>query len=297
MIKVNQFAQLKNGVKLHYASLGDPNKPLLLMLHGFPEFWFAWAEVMPHFAQDYFVVAPDQRGYNLSSKPEGVSEYKPKHLVEDVIQLIEFFQKKDVVLVAHDWGGALAWNIGIAYAHLVKKLVILNAPHPYLFAKALSENLEQQESSQYMNWLRQKGSEDALTKDNFALLENMLTQFGTSHWFTQEVRALYHQAWSQQHAVKSAVHWYRASPLYPPSSTDPGASKLIFDPQDFVVQVPTLVLWGDADTALRPVLLEGLERFMPKGQIKHIPGASHWLIHEKPEWITHEIKTFLQEVD
>jgi pimeloyl-ACP methyl ester carboxylesterase len=293
MIKANQYAHLKNGIKLHYASAGDLEKPLLLMLHGFPEFWFAWEKIMPEFAQDYFVVAPDQRGYNLSSKPENIADYKPKHLVEDLVQLLEYFGKKDVILIAHDWGGAIAWNFALMYPELVKKLIILNSPHPYLFAKALSENQEQQDSSQYMNWLRAPGSEGALINDDFALLENMLTRFGNAHWFTDEVRVRYRQAWAQENAVKSSVNWYRASPLYPPTDNDPGASKLILNASDFIIQVPTLVLWGDADTALRPVLLEGLERFIPLGKIIPIPKASHWLIHEQPELIVQEIKKFL----
>lgn len=293
MIKANQYAQLKNGIKLHYASAGDPQQPLMLLLHGFPEFWFAWEKIMPSFSDDYFVVAPDQRGYNLSSKPENVADYKPKYLVQDLIELLDYLGKKEVVLIAHDWGGAIAWNFALACPQLVKKLVILNSPHPYLFAKALAEDKEQQDASQYMNWLRKPGSEDALSQNNFKLLENMLTRFGNAHWFDEEVKANYRQAWSQQNAVKSAVNWYRASPLYPPTDQDPGASKLTLNAADFVVKAPTLVLWGDADTALRPVLIKDLEEFLPQGRVSTIPGATHWLIHEQPELITKEIKNFL----
>lgn len=294
MIKANQYAQLKNGIKLHYASVGDPSKPLMLMLHGFPEFWFAWEKIMPNFSEDYFVVAPDQRGYNLSSKPEEITQYKPKHLVEDLVQLLDFLGKEEAIVIAHDWGGAIAWNFALVHPQLVKQLVILNSPHPYLFAKALSENKEQQDSSQYMNWLRKPGSEDALIKDHFALLENMMTRFGNAHWFTEEVQDRYHQAWGQENAIKSSVNWYRASPLYPPIDEDPGASKLNLNASDFVIKVSTLVLWGDADTALRPVLLEGLENFLPKGQIIPVPGATHWLIHEQADLIVQEIKKFLR---
>jgi pimeloyl-ACP methyl ester carboxylesterase len=293
MITANQYAHLKSGIKLHYASAGDSSKPLLLMLHGFPEFWFAWEPLMPEFARDYYVVAPDQRGYNLSSKPHAIGDYKPKYLVEDLIQLIDFLGKKEAIVVAHDWGGAIAWNLAILYPHLVKKLIILNSPHPFLFAKALSEDKDQQESSQYMNWLREPASEDALTKNNFELLENMLTRFGDSEWFTQEVKDRYHEAWQQPRAVQSSVNWYRASPLYPPKGDDPGASKLSFNAKDFMVKVPTLVLWGDADIALKPILLKGLEEFLLDGKMTLIPGASHWLIHERPKLITQEIKKFL----
>ena len=292
MIKTNNFAHLSGDISLHYASCGDPKNPLLLCLHGFPEFWYSWKDLMPGLSEKYYVVAPDMRGYNLSSKPASIDSYKPKLLVEDLTQLITHLGYDKAVVIAHDWGGAIAWNLATAYPDKVAKLIILNAPHAYIYAKALTDNPVQQKNSQYMNWLRQSGSDEALIKNNFELLGGFFKS-SKSDWFKGETKQSYEKAWSVPGAVKSSVNWYRASPLYPPSKEDPGVKKLKLDPKDFVVNVPTLVLWGMADDALPSFLLEGLEVFIPNGKIIQIPGASHWLIHEQPELISQEIKKFI----
>lgn len=292
MIKTNNFAHLPNEISLHYAACGDPKDPLLLCLHGFPEFWYSWKDLMPRLSENYYVVAPDLRGYNLSSKPESIDSYRPKYLVEDLVHLIEYLGYEDAVVIAHDWGGAIAWSLAIAHPGKVNKLIILNAPHSYMFAKALAENPVQQNASQYMNWLRRSGSDAALCKNNFELLAGFFRS-SKSDWFNGDDKAAYEAAWSIPGAVKSAVNWYRASPLYPPTEDDPGAQKLKLEPKDFVVNVPTLVLWGMADDALPADLIDGLEEFIPQGKIESIPGASHWLIHEQPKLILEKIKAFI----
>ena len=295
MIQTNQFIDLGNGIDLHFASAGNPNKPLMLMIHGFPEFWYAWKDLMPNFSNDYYVVAPDMRGYNLSSKPEGIENYKPKHLVDDVVRLIKTLGKDKAVVVAHDWGGAIAWNLAISNPEVIDRLIILNAPHPYIFAKALAEDPIQQASSQYMNWLRRTGSEDILMQDDFIKLEGFFNKPNQPHWCVGEVRDAYHAAWSVPNAVKSAVHWYRGSPLYPPTGDDLGAKKLQLNPQDFIVKSRTLVIWGMQDAALPPGLIEGLDAFIPNGEIVRLESATHWLVHEYPLEITSEIERYLDK--
>lgn len=293
MIQTNQFIDLGNGIDLHFASAGNPNKPLMLMIHGFPEFWYAWKDLMPNFSNDYYVVAPDMRGYNLSSKPEGIENYKPKHLVDDVVRLIKALGKDKAIVVAHDWGGAIAWNLAISNPEVIDRLIILNAPHPYIFAKALAEDPIQQASSQYMNWLRRSGSEDILMQDNFIKLEGFFNKPNQLHWCVGEVRDAYHAAWSVPNAVKSAVNWYRGSPLYPPTGDDLGAKKLQLNPQDFIVKSRTLVIWGMQDAALPPGLIDGLSAFIPNGEIVLLENATHWLVHEYPAQIASKIKRYL----
>ena len=290
MIKTNNFASLPNGIRIHYASCGESHKPLLLCLHGFPEFWYSWKDLMPSLAEDYYVVAPDMRGYNLSSKPESVESYKPKYLVQDLVHLVEYFGHEKTILIAHDWGGAIAWNFAIAYPQLIDRLVILNSPHPYLFANALTHNSEQQASSQYMNWLRNPGSEQALSADDFENLIGFFSKSKAPNWFDEQTKKAYVQAWSVPDALRSAVNWSRASPVYPPSDGDPGAAKLTLRPEDFIVKVPTLVIWGMDDVALPALLLDGLMDFLPQGRIVKVPGAGHWLVHEKPKLILEKIK-------
>lgn len=294
-ISEGQFCEVAPQVRLHYASCGDPARPLLLFIHGFPEFWFAWAGLMPLFADRWYAVAPDLRGFNLSSKPAQLEAYRATALIGDLAALIDRLGHGKAVVVAHDWGGALAWGLAIARPDLVERLVILNAPHPVPFARALASDPEQQRSSRYMNWLRKPGSEATLAQDDFAALERFLHADGNgAPWFDGETRAAYHRAWAQPGALTGGVNYYRASPFYPPTDDDPGAARLSLREQDFTVRVPTLVIWGERDTALRPVLLEGLERVVPGLRIERIAEASHWLVHEQPLRIAASIRAFIE---
>src|ERR1035437_1374834 len=161
-IQSKQFATLSNGTRLHYASAGEKGKPLMLFVHGFPEFWFEWEAQLTEFGGDYFAVAPDLRGFNLSDMPTDLSAYRAKHIVDDLRLLAVGLGYEKFVLVAHDWGGAIAWNFAIALPQLLHQLIIINSPHPYLFMQALATDPNQKKSSDYMNWLRADGSETVL---------------------------------------------------------------------------------------------------------------------------------------
>jgi epoxide hydrolase 4 len=293
-VSSGHFVQVQPGVRLHYAEAGDPSRPLMLMLHGFPEFWGAWSGLMPRFSGDWHVVAPDLRGYNLSDKPEGVESYRASRLIADVAGLVRALGHERCVLIAHDWGGAIAWSVAITHPDVVERLVILNAPHPVPFARALARDADQIRASAYMNWLRRTGSESVLAADGFKRLERMLAGGRGAGWFDVATRERYRQAWAQPGALGAAVNWYRASPLHPATETEPGASALDLDPDRFRVEVPTLVIWGERDTALLPVLLDGLDRLVPVMRIVRLPEATHWLVHEQPGRIADEIEGFLQ---
>jgi len=295
-----QFANLPNGTRLHYASAGEPGKPLILFVHGFPEFWYAWERQLAEFGQTHFAVAPDLRGFNLSSKPAAPDAYKPKLLVEDLVQLIRVLGYERCTIVAHDWGGAVCWNLAAQFPDLIERFVIINSPHPYLFARALSGDSAQQQASAYMNWLRKPGSEQALAANDFALLEKMLTgeAGAVPAWFTEETRAKYHAAWSApgdegSHPLTGGVNYYRATPMHPPATgeTAPDISRL--DPAMFVIRVPTLVIWGENDRALPKTLVDGLDAFVPDLRLERIPEGTHWIIHEQPERINMLIRSAL----
>lgn len=293
VIRSDQYADLSNGMRLHYASAGEKGRPLMLFVHGFPEFWYEWEAQLQEFGGDYFAVAPDLRGFNLSSMPSELSAYKAKHIVDDLRLLAGHLGYDKFVMVAHDWGGAVAWNFAIALPQLLHKLVIINSPHPYLFTKALAEDPEQKAASQYMNWLRAEGSETALAKDDFALLEGLLNGMGRSPtpWFTPEVRARYHECWSR--GLTGGVNYYRASPLHPPTGDHPGPLKLQLNPEDFRIKVPTGVIWGEQDIALPKSLLNGLEDLIDNVKIERIPEGTHWIVHEQPERVNRLIRSFL----
>lgn len=291
----NQYVSLTNGTRLHYASSGKRGNPLILFVHGFPEFWYEWSAQLAEFGDRYFAVAPDLRGFNLSDMPSDVSAYKAKHIVEDLVLLIADLGYQQAVVVAHDWGGAICWNLAIAFPSLVKKLIIINSPHPYLFAQALAQDATQQAASEYMNWLRKEGSETALAKNNFALAEGFFTSTGEtdSSWFDDATRQKYHACWSR--GLLGGVNYYRASPLYPPSGDDKGATKLNLKQNDFRVNVPTRVIWGEMDMALPDSLLDRLDGLVADLKVVRVPDGSHWIIHEQADKINALINQFLKE--
>ncbi len=289
-----QHAVLPNGTRLHYATAGEKGRPLLLFLHGFPEFWFAWEAQLAEFGQDYFAVAPDLRGFNLSDMPTDVAAYKPRLIMQDITQLIAHLGYSQCVMVAHDWGGAVAWNIAITHPELLSKLIIINATHPYPFAHGLVNDPAQQAASAYMNWLRATGSEQALAKDNFRVMEQFMLGMGEQPgWFDAAIRERYHGCWSR--GLTGGVNYYRASPLHPPTDKEPGASRLALDPENFRVSVPTRVIWGEKDKALLPSLLDGLDKLVDDLHIERLPEASHWVVHEYPAIINQCLRRFLTE--
>lgn len=294
-IRAGQYAALSNGTRLHYASAGEKGKPLMLFVHGFPEFWYEWEAQLTEFGGEYFAVAPDLRGFNLSDMPDDVSAYKAKHIVDDLRLLAAHLGYEKFIMVAHDWGGAVAWNFAIALPQLLHKLIIINAPHPWLFMQALASDPEQRAASEYMNWLRAEGSEAALAKDDFALLEQLLNGMGQSPtpWFTDAVRKEYHACWSR--GLRGGVNYYRASPLHPPTDAHPGPLKLQFDPSAFHVEVPTRVIWGESDIALPKTLLDGLDSVVSDLKVARIPEGSHWIVHEQPERVNRLIHGFLAD--
>ena len=277
------------GVELHCAVAGEAGRPLILFLHGFPEFWAAWRGPLEHFAaRGWLAVAPDLRGYNLSDKPAAVAMYRAKHLTADVLALAQRYAPgKKFVLVGHDWGGAVAWGVAIAHAQRLERLVMINSPHPYVFWRELTRNPAQRKASEYMNLFRLPKAERVLSQDGYARL---LGAFGhLSESWRKELIA----AWSQPGALTGGLNYYRASPMYPATADDPGAAKLKLEAKDFVVRVPTLVLWGERDTALLTGCLEGLGDCVPDLKLVRVPDASHWIVHEKPELVCNEIEGFI----
>jgi pimeloyl-ACP methyl ester carboxylesterase len=280
-----------NGVRLHYARAGAG--PLMLFLHGFPEFWYCWKGQLEEFGRDHNAVAPDLRGYNLSDRPAEVSQYRTRILVEDIRQLAARFGPEKFVLVGHDWGGALAWGLAIAHPELLHKLVIVNSPHPVPFARELAHNKAQQDASEYMNLLRSAKAERVLSEDNYARLRKMTLDGWGGGAFGQDDAAAYIAAWSQSGALTGGLNYYRASPLYPPVGDDPGAKALHLDPAEFIVRVPTMVVWGMRDQALLPCILDGMEACVPDLRVERLPEVSHWVMHEQPQRLNALIRDFI----
>ena len=285
-------AALSNGMRLHIAAAGDAGNRLILFIHGFPEFWYEWENQLEEFGEDHYAVAPDLRGFNLSDQPPEVEKYRAKHLVEDLRLLIKHLGHTRCILVAHDWGGAIAWNLAAQHPDLVEKLVIINSPHPALFARDLTHSAAQIKASAYMNLLRRPDAERIMGEDDFARMPKFIAGINqTSAWFTPEVEATYRDCWRR--GLTGGLNLYRASPLFPATATEPGASAVTFPKEMVTVRVPTLVIWGMLDEALLPPQLDGLDEYVPDLTVERIADGSHWLVHEQPERVNALIRGFI----
>ncbi len=287
----HHYAVLPNGITLHYAACGAG--PLLLFVHGFPEFWYEWKHQLLELGKEHRAVALDMRGYNLSSKPADVSAYKAKHLIEDLRLFLDHLGAQRCVMVAHDWGGAIAWSFAVAHPERLDKLVIINAPHPAIFSRELRHNPAQQAASAYMNFFRSDKAERVLSENGYARLVRMTLEAWGAHGggASEEDRRAYIDAWSQPGALTGALNWYRASPLHPPQGDGADLPPQL-DASAFRVAVPTLVIWGERDEALLTTNLDGLEDAVADLQVVRIPDGSHWVVHEKPAEIVALIRKF-----
>lgn len=298
----NRLLPLPHGITLSCRMAGDNSRPVLMFLHGFPEAAFVWDGLLEHFAQPenggYFCIAPNLRGFEQSSAPADPAAYRAKHLVQDISALIAQVANggKLEALVAHDWGGAVAWSVAATLPQLMKKLVIINSPHPGTFLRELQHSPAQQASSAYMNFLIRPDAETLLAEDDFRRLWQFLTngkdrRAGTPAWLTDAVKEQYRAVWRA--GLTGGCNLYRASPLRPPRPHDPAAAAVSLPPELLTVLLPTLVLWAMDDIALPPALVDGLEAYVPNMQLQKIPGASHWIVHEQPALVAHALQGFL----
>ena len=273
-----------NGIQLHYVTEGEG--PLMLMLHGFPEFWYSWRHQIPEFASDYKVVALDLRGYNDSDKPAQTSDYEINELIQDVKGVITGLGYENCVLVGHDWGGAIAWTFAEAYPEMVERLIVLNLPHLAKFAEAFQKfNLQQIGRSWYtfffqLPWL----PEFLFEQNNYQLIAEMLRNSAVQKTaFTDEDLDAYRQAMAKPGAITAALNYYRSA-LWP----------ILTKPQTWsVLPMPTLLIWGEQDIALGKELTYGTEQYVRDLQVRYIPDSGHWVQQEKPTLVNQYMHEFL----
>ena len=256
----------------------------VMLLHGFPEAAFVWDDVMQQVVNmlkpGATCVAPNLRGFVGSSAPIEVTAYRAKHVVGDIVAAIEALGAPLDLLVAHDWGGALAWNLAAQRSDLLRQLLIINSPHPATFLRELRNDPAQQAASAYMNFLCRRDAAALLCADDYRRLWPFLE---SPVWLTPEVKDRYRQAWANGgRGLAPQLNYYAASPLRPPSGPDDALHKLVLPDEAVTVRLPTTVLWGERDKALLPVLLDGLAQWVPQLRIERVPEASHWIVHEQP---------------
>lgn len=293
-----RLIELPHGINLNCRMAGEAGRPVLMFLHGFPEAAFVWDGLLEHFSRPehggWHCVAPNLRGFEHSSSPDDVNVYRARHLVQDIVALTDQVTAHSpspgrlAALVAHDWGGAVAWTVAAQHPALMQQLVILNAPHPGPFQRELAHNPQQQAASQYMNFLARPDAPRLLAENDFARLwpffTNMAADSGPQAWLTDAVRDQYREVWRL--GLHGSCHYYGASPLRPPTPADPAAAAVQLPPDKVMVRVPTRVIWGLGDTALPPALLEGLSTWVPDVDVVRVPGATHWIVHEQPALVT-----------
>jgi pimeloyl-ACP methyl ester carboxylesterase len=276
---------ITNGIQLHYVTQGEG--PLMLMLHGFPEFWYSWRHQIPEFAKDHKVVAIDLRGYNDSDKPPDTADYRMSELLLDVEGVIQGLGYDRCVLVGHDWGGAIAWNFAYAHPAMVERLIVLNLPHPAKFVAGLRTPQQLLRSSYIfffqIPWL----PELLLQMSDYQPIATALTSMAVDKAaFTTADLEAYRDAASKRGALTAMLNYYRSNFFQPELA---GRTQGI-------LKVPTLLIWGEADTALGKELTYGTEDYVEDLTLRYIPNCSHWVQQEQPQLVNQYMREFLNSV-
>ena len=285
-----------NGQTIH-ANIGGPkDAPVMLLLHGFPEYWVAWAGVAEKLLDAYRVVLPDQRGFNLSSKPVEQEAYATKLLVADMVALIDQISPdRPIILCGHDWGASVAYALAMRNESRVSQLIIANGVHPMCFQKALFAGGSQTDASQYMNVLCENGVDERLSANGYEKLLSMFEKFSSAPWLDDHIREQYRTAWSKTGALPAMLNWYRSSPMVVPKNGTPAKDFPITDNMRvrFRISMPHLLLWGVDDSALLKEAREDLPEFVNDLTVIEMQNASHWLLHEHAETIAGHMREFL----
>ena len=289
MTKENEFIAT-NGIRLHVVQAGPSDGNLVILLHGFPEFWYGWRnQIQPLAEAGFRVWVPDQRGYNLSDKPKGVNAYHIDTLACDIIGLIDASERDKANIIGHDWGAAVAWHLAIHYPERVEKLGILNVPHPTVMMQTLRKNFTQLRKSWYIfffqiPWLPEWG----LGRKNAQGASELLRRSGRPGTFSDEDLALYRNAWTQPGALTAMINWYRSAIR----SGLGGARKSTYaNPR---ITMPTLMLWGKQDVALSHEMAQPSIDLCDNGKLIFFNNATHWVQHDEAESVTSLLLNFLR---
>ena len=285
---------LSTGITLNVAFAGAEDAPAVILLHGFPESHRTWREVAPRLEDSFRLIMPDQRGFAGSDRPQDVEAYKTDTLINDIFALADTLGLESFALVGHDWGGAISWPAALLGDPRLKKLAIVNAPHPVIFQKSVIEDADQRAASQYITAFRTQGFETAIEAMGYrTFFEKTFARHVDLSKMPESEKQQYIADWSQPGALTSMLNWYRAGKMVvpPPGLTVPLPDWLL---KAFPkVQVPTLVVWGMKDTALLPIQLEGLDELVEDLRIARLPEAGHFAPWEAPDEVAEALRDFL----
>jgi len=262
-----------NGVTLHVVTAGAPGDPLVVLLHGFPEFWYEWHDyVEPFVDAGYRVLVPDQRGYNRSEKPAGSSSYRITQLSRDIVDLIGTEGRESAHVVGHDWGAAVGWDLALRHPDVVDRLGIINVPHPTVFERTLRSNPTQLRKSWYMFFFQlPRLPEWFVGRNEYEFVVKTMREGARPGTFSGTDFERYRRAWSQEGSTTAMLNWYRA--LFRHRE----------DPPRERVTVPTHIVWGENDQALVPEMASESIEFCEQGSLERLPDGTHWIPHEESE--------------
>ena len=287
---------LPTGATLNVVDEGPRDGEAIVLLHGFPESHRTWRAVVPDLARDFRVVAPDQRGFAGSDKPEGVEAYRTEHILEDLIALTDALGLKQFTLAGHDWGGAVAWLAALRHPDRIKRLVIVNSPHPLVFQKSLIEDEAQRAASQYIRAFRNPAMEQGIAAMGFeTFYEKTFGGHADLSLIPPEERQTYLDQWSASGALTAMLNWYRASEMVVPAIGEDAALPAWVNLPFPKVTVPTLVVWGLRDTALLPVQLATMHEHVPDLRTAATADAGHFIPWEYPDFVIAAIRDFIAE--
>ena len=294
--------KLSTGIELDVVDIGPRDAPALIFLHGFPESHRTWRHQLPHFADRFRCIAPDQRGYRGSSKPQDVASYTPDQLIADIFAMADALGVGEFTIVGHDWGGAIAWGVALggqpgglhpAWAGRVTRAVIANAPHPAIFQRLLATNADQRAASQYIRTFRDPASDAIIADHGIAgLLAHAFAGLVPSGGIQppDEIARLL-KDWEDRDACRAMINWYRASPVTVPAMDEPyDAPPAVPFP---TLAIPTLVVWALDDVALPPCNLDGIEELVPDVTIVEVSGCGHFVPWEAPDAVNAAMDAFL----
>ncbi|MEL6528566.1 MAG: alpha/beta hydrolase [Pseudomonadota bacterium] len=287
---------LANGMHLDVVDEGPVDAPVLIFLHGFPESHRTWRHQIAHFSDRYRCIAPDQRGYRGSSKPQDVASYTPDKLIGDIFLLADALNVAKFTIVGHDWGGAIAWGVALGGQHMrVERAIIANAPHPATFQRLLYTHPGQREASQYIRGFRDTAN-DALMKDQglTGLLQKEVKWDRPEAMEPEEREALLRD-WQNRDATFGMINYYRASPMVVPTMDEPFELPADYAPLELPkLTIPTLVIWALDDLALPPENLEGLDEIIEPLTIVEVPDCGHFVPWEAPAAVNSAMEEFLK---
>ena len=289
--------RLSTGIEIDAQDTGPRDAPVLLFLHGFPESHRTWRHQIAHFADRYRCIAPDQRGYRGSSKPQEVEAYTPDRLIGDVFALADACGVERFTLVGHDWGGAIAWGGAVAGGphgnNRVERLIIANAPHPWVYSRLLWEDRGQREAAQYIRAFRDPANDDLVREQGLAgLLMKAIRWDRPAQMEPQERDALLAD-WQDREAAFAMLNWYRASSVTVPPMDAPFEAPAALDTPFARIEVPTLVIWAEDDLALPPSNLDRLDEVVPDLTIERIAGSGHFVPWEAPDAVNAAMERWL----